>query len=392
MTRAVANTTSGVGASLLRKEDARHLRGRGQFVSDVQLPHTQDVAFVRSPHAHARIRGIAVAPNAGGRIFTARDLPRLAEMRAVPQVAGFKVSGYPPLATQKVRYVGEAIAACIAPTRAEAEDLANTVRVDFEVLPAVIDAAAAVTVAPSLVHENWANNLFIERVFQDGDIDEVARAADVVVRRNYRMHRHVAVPLEGRAVLAYRDHRLDELVVYTSTQVPHIIRLGLSEVLGLEERRIRVIAPDVGGGFGSKARLSPEEAVLAALALEVDHPVRWVEDRGEHFLASTHTRDHRYRVAAYADKRGRVLGIDVELIVDGGAYAMWPNGPFLETGMAARNLPGPYDIRHYRVKTYTVATNKSPIGPYRGVGRPGACFAIQRTIDEVARAVGRDPA
>ena len=392
MTHAAANTASGVGASLLRKEDARHLRGRGQFVSDVQLPRMQDVAFVRSPHAHARIKGIAVAPDASGRIFTARDLPRLGEMRAVPQVPGFKVSGYPPLATQKVRYVGEAIAACIAPTRAEAEDLAKAVSVDFEVLPAVIDAAAALTDAPSLVHETWANNLFIERVFQDGDIDAIARTADVVVRRNYRMHRHVAVPLEGRAVLAYRDHRLDELVVYTSTQVPHIIRLGLSEVLGLDERRIRVIAPDVGGGFGSKARLSPEEAAIAALALEVDHPVRWVEDRGEHFLASTHTRDHHYRVAAYADKRGRMLGIDVELIVDGGAYAMWPNGPFLETGMAARNLPGPYDIRHYRVKTYTVATNKSPIGPYRGVGRPGACFAIERTIDEVARAVGREAA
>ena len=392
MTHTAANTASGVGASLLRKEDARHLRGRGQFVSDVQLPRMQDVAFVRSPHAHARIKGIAVAPNASGRIFTARDLPRLGEMRAVPQVSGFKVSGYPPLATQKVRYVGEAIAACIAPTRAEAEDLAKTVSVDFEVLPAVIDAAAALTDAPSLVHENWSNNLFIERVFQDGDIDAMARTAEVVVRRDYRMHRHVAVPLEGRAVLAYRDHRLDELVVYTSTQVPHIIRLGLSEVLGLDERRIRVIAPDVGGGFGSKARLSPEEAAIAALALEVDHPVRWVEDRGEHFLASTHTRDHHYRVAAYADKRGRLLGIDVELIVDGGAYAMWPNGPFLETGMAARNLPGPYDIRHYRVKTYTVATNKSPIGPYRGVGRPGACFAIERTIDEVARAVGRDAA
>jgi carbon-monoxide dehydrogenase large subunit len=391
MTHAAANTALGVGASLLRKEDARHLRGRGQFVSDVKLAHTQDIAFVRSPHAHARIKGITVPPDAVGRVFSARELPRLAEMRAVPQVTGFKVSGYPPLATQKVRYVGEAIAACIAPTRAEAEDLANRVSIDFAVLPAVIDASAALNGAPSLVHESWPNNLFIERVFQNGNIEEVARAADVVVRRNYRMHRHVAVPLEGRAVLAYRDHRLDELVVYTSTQVPHIIRLGLSEVLGLEERRIRVIAPDVGGGFGSKARLSPEEAAVAALALELDHPVRWVEDRGEHFLASTHTRDHDYRVAAYADKRGRVLGIDVELIVDGGAYAMWPNGPFLETGMAARNLPGPYDIRNYRVKTYTVATNKSPIGPYRGVGRPGACFAIERTIDEVARAVGRDP-
>ena len=387
-----SDTGFGVGASLLRKEDARHLHGRGQFVSDVKLANTHDVAFVRSPHAHARIKGIVLPPDADGRVFTARDLPRLAEMRAVPQVNGFKVSGYPPLATQKVRYVGDAIAACIAPTRAEAEDLASSVSVDFEVLPAIIDAVDALTKTPSLVHESWANNLFIERVFQEGNLDEVARTAEVVVRRTYRMNRHVAVPLEGRAVLAYRDHRLDELVVYTSTQVPHIIRLGLSEVLGLEERNIRVIAPDVGGGFGSKARLSPEEAAIAALALEVDHPVRWVEDRGEHFLASTHTRDHHYRVIAYADTRGRVLGIDVELIVDGGAYAMWPNGPFLETGMAARNLPGPYNIRNYRVKTHTVATNKSPIGPYRGVGRPGACFAIERTIDEVARAVGRDPA
>jgi carbon-monoxide dehydrogenase large subunit len=391
MVQTASKAAFGVGASLLRKEDARHLRGRGQFVADVKLADMRDVAFVRSPHAHARIKGIVVPPGAAGCVFTARDLPRLTEMRAVPQVSGFKVSGYPPLATQKVRFVGEAIAACIAPTRAEAEDLATSVSVDFEVLPAVVDAASALTTTPSLLHESWSNNLFIERVFQDGNIDEAARSADVVVRRTYRMNRHVAVPLEGRAVLAYRDHRLDELVVYNSTQVPHIIRLGLSEVLGLEERRIRVIAPDVGGGFGSKARLSPEEAVIAALALEVDHPVRWVEDRSEHFLASTHTRDHDYRVVAYADKRGRVLGIDVELIVDGGAYAMWPNGPFLETGMAARNLPGPYNIRNYRVKTYTVATNKSPIGPYRGVGRPGACFAIERTIDEVARAVGRDP-
>jgi carbon-monoxide dehydrogenase large subunit len=381
----------GVGASLLRKEDARHLRGHGQFVADLRLADTREVAFVRSPHAHAHIRDVAVPPGMRRRVFTARDLPRLAEMRAVPQVNGFKISGYPPLAREKVRYVGEPIVACLGRTRADAEDLVTSVHVGFELLPAVVDAALARGKGASLLHESWGNNLFIERVFADGDIEEVARTADIVIRRTYRMNRHAAVPLEGRAVLAYRDRRLDELVVYTSTQVPHIIRLGLSELLGLEERCIRVIAPDVGGGFGSKARLSPEEAAVAALALELDHPVRWIEDRGEHFLASTHTRDHHYAVAAYADRRGRLLGIDVELTVDGGAYAMWPNGPFLETGMAARNLPGPYDIRHWRVQTYTVATNKSPIGPFRGVGRPGACFAIERTIDEVARAVGRDP-
>jgi aerobic carbon-monoxide dehydrogenase large subunit len=381
----------GVGASLLRREDARHLRGRGQFVADLTLPHALDVAFVRSPHAHARIRSIVVPASAPGRIFTARDLPRLAELRAIPQVSGFKVSGYPPLAKEKVRYVGEPVAACLARTRAEAEDLAATVSIEFERLPAVVDAALAREKSAALVHESWGSNLFIERVFADGDIEAAARSADIVIRRSYRMNRHAAVPLEGRAVLAHRDYRLDELVVYISTQVPHIIRLGLSEILGLEERRIRVIAPDVGGGFGSKARLSPEEACVAALALELDHPVRWIEDRSEHLLASTHTRDHRYTITAYADGRGRVLGLDAELIVDGGAYAMWPNGPFLETGMAARNLPGPYNIRSWRVKTSTVATNKSPIGPYRGVGRPGACFAIERTMDEVARAVGRDP-
>ena len=205
------------------------------------------------------------------------------------------------------------------------------------------------------------------------------------------MNRQAAVPMEGRGALAFYDARLDELVVYDSTQVPHIIRLGLAEVLGLEERVIRVIAPDVGGGFGSKARLLPEEVLVAALAMELPHPVRWIEDRSEHFLSSTHARDHEYKITAYADKRGKILALDAELVVDAGAYALWPNGPFLETGMAARNIPGPYNVRNWRVKSYTVATNKAPIGPYRGVGRPGACFAIERTIDEVARAVGRDP-
>ncbi len=351
----------------------------------------QDVAFVRSPHAHAAIKSISIPPDFEGSVFTAAHLPRIADMRAVPQVNGFRVAGYPALARDKVRFVGEIVAACVAPTRAEAEDLVSRVHVEYDVLPAVVDAEAASQSAPGLLHEGWPNNLFIERVFEGGDIDQARRQAEVVIERKYRMNRQAAVPMEGRAVLAYRDARLDELVVYDSTQVPHIIRLGLAEVLGMEERVIRVIAPDVGGGFGSKARLLPEEVIIAALGAELDHPVRWIEDRAEHFLASTHSRDHDYKVTAYADAEGAILGIDAELIVDAGAYALWPNGPFLETGMAARNIPGPYNIRNWRVKSFTVATNKAPIGPYRGVGRPGACFAIERTIDEVARRVGRDP-
>src|SRR5437660_3070939 len=205
------------------------------------------------------------------------------------------------------------------------------------------------------------------------------------------MNRQSGSPMEGRAVLACRDHRLDEVVIYASTQTPHTLRVALGEILGIDQRRSRVVAPDVGGGCGPKARLYPEEIILAALALELDHPVRWIEDRNEHLLTAAHTRDHHYRLTAYADRRGRILGIDTDIIVDAGAYGMWPQGPYQEANMAARCLPGPYTIANYRARTYTVATNKTPFGPYRGVGRTGACFAIERTIDEVARAVGRDP-
>ncbi|MFL6798347.1 MAG: xanthine dehydrogenase family protein molybdopterin-binding subunit [Xanthobacteraceae bacterium] len=391
MSHTVDPARLGVGARLLRKEDARHLSGRAQFVADLSFANTEELAFVRSPHAHARIKSINIPAAFSGRVFLARDLAQLADMRAVPQVEGFRIAGYPALARDKVRFVGEIVAACMAPTRAQAEDIADRIEVEYELLPAIVDPQAVLERAPALVHESWPSNLYIQRVFEGGNIGEARARAEVVVERRFHMNRQAAVPMEGRAALAFYDRRLDELTVYDSTQVPHIIRLGLSEVLGIEERRIRVIAPDVGGGFGSKARLLPEEVIVAALAARLQHPVRWVEDRREHFLASTHARDHDYRIIAYADAQGRLLGLDAELIVDAGAYALWPNGPFLETGMAARNIPGPYNVRNWRVKTFTVATNKAPMGPYRGVGRPGACFAVERTIDEVARRVGRDP-
>jgi carbon-monoxide dehydrogenase large subunit len=382
----------GVGASLRRKEDDRHLRGRGQFVADIALRGTQDVVFVRSPHAHALIRSISVPPNARGRVFTAADLPRMKPIRVVTQAAGARSPPWPPLATDKVRYVGEAIAVCVAPTRAEAEDLAAAVTIDYQPLPAVVDLLTArAGRGPALVHDYFGDNLFQERTMEAGDIEVAARAAEITVTREYRMNRQSGAPMECRGVLACRDHRLDQVVVYASTQTPHTMRVALGEILGIEERCIRVVAPDVGGGFGPKARLYPEEIVLTALALQLDHPVRWIEDRNEHLLTGAHSRDHHYRVTAYADRDGHVLGIDCEITVDAGAYGMWPQGPYQEANMAARCLPGPYTIPHYRARTFTVATNKTPIGPYRGVGRPGACFAVERTIDEVARAVGRDP-
>ena len=388
----VQRSASGIGASLLRREDERHLWGRGEFVSDIKLPGTMEVAFLRSPHAHARIRGIAVPAHARGRVFTAADLPRVKPIRIVTQAAGAKSPPWPPLATDKVRYVGDAIAACIAPTRAAAEDLAAEIVVDYEVLDAVVDAPRDLRGSRHPVHDGWGDNLYSERLFEGGDIAAAARAAAVTVTREYRMNRQSGAPLEGRAVLAHRDHRLDEIVIHASTQTPHTLRVAIGEILDIDLRRLRVVAPDVGGGFGPKARLYPEEIVLAALALELDHPLRWVEDRGEHLLTAAHTRDHHYKIVAYANRDGRILGIDAEIIVDAGAYGMWPQGPYNEASMAARNLPGPYQIASYRCRAATAATNKAPMGPFRGVGRPGACFAIERTIDEVARAVGRDPA
>ena len=269
-----------IGASLPRKEDARHLAGRGQFTADIRMPGTMEVAFVRSPHAHARIRNIAVPPGVKDRVFTAANLPGIRPIRITMQAAGAKSPLWPPLATDKVRYVGEAIAACLAPTRAEAEDLAAAIAVDFEVLPPVVDAARQMRGGNALVHESWGDNLYIERTVEGGDVAAAARAAAFTVTREFRMNRQSGLPLEGRAVIAWYDWRLDEIVVHASTQTPHTMRVALAEFLGLEARRIRVVAPDVGGGFGPKARLYPEEIILAALALELDHPVRWVEDRG----------------------------------------------------------------------------------------------------------------
>ena len=197
--------------------------------------------------------------------------------------------------------------------------------------------------------------------------------------------------LEGRGVLAYWDHRLDELVVYLSTQGGQVKRMALSRMLGMPENKVRVIAPDVGGGFGGKNRIMPEDVAVAALALKLGHPVRWIEDRREHLLASPHARDHTYDLTICAERDGTLLGLEGDIYIDAGAYALWPTGAFQEASMASRNLTGPYRMRHLKLNAHTVATNKAPMGPYRGVARPGATFAIERLVDEMARELGREP-
>ena len=265
------NDNWGVGASLLRREDKRHLHGRGEFVSDIKLPGTMDVAFLRSPHAHARIKSITVPPEAAGRVFAAADLPQVAPIRVVTQTAGAKSPAWPPLATDKVRYVGEAIAACIAPSRGEAEDLANAVIVEFDVLSAVVDAPRDMRASPALVHEQWGDNLYLERVVEGGDIEAAVRAAEITVTRRYRMNRQSGAPLEGRAVLAYRDYRLDEVVIYASTQTPHTMRVAIAEILGHPQRSIDRVDRHALGLLEAAQQLRRRDA---AVRIEMQHLVQ----------------------------------------------------------------------------------------------------------------------
>jgi carbon-monoxide dehydrogenase large subunit len=381
---------SGVGARVPRKEDDRHLRGRGQFVGDMTMPGMREVAFLRSPVAHARIIGIEIPDALRGQVFIAGDLVGVKAIRAVSGLPGFKVSEQPVLATGKVRYVGELIAACIAPTRAEAEDIAERIVVSFDELPVVSDMLRARDADAPLVHEHWGDNVYLETSVR-GDIASVAATAPVKITREFRTARQCMSPLEGKGVLAWWESRRDQLVVTTSTQMPHIVRTGLAECLGLPQDKIRVVAPDVGGGFGFKGILCAEEVCIAFLARHLDRPLRWIEDRREQLTATANCREHHYVVTAYADREGRLLALDAEAIVDAGSYSIYPFSACLEAAQVASILPGPYDLPVYQCKTWSVASNKPPILPYRGVARTGVCFAMELMIDAIAREIGREP-
>ena len=385
-----SKTGKGIGARLPRKEDDRYMRGRGKFVADIRLAGMKDVAFLRSPLAHARLHGISVPERLRDRVFIHDDMTGVRAIRAVTGLPGFKVSEQPPLATGKVRHVGELVAMCLGETRAEAEDVAAEIDVQFEELPTIVDMLQGQRSDSPLVHEDWGDNIYLESCF-DGDLTAAKAAAAVTVTKEFRTNRQCMAPLEGKGAVAYWDSRLEQLVVYTATQMPHIVRTGLAECLNLEQAKVRVIAPDVGGGFGYKGILTPEEICLGWLAMHCGHPVRWIEDCREHLTANANCRDHHYHVTAYADAHGKILGLEVEASVDSGAYSAYPFSACLEGAQVVSILPGPYVIPAYHCKTYSVATNKAPILPYRGVARTGVCFVMELVIDAIARAVEREP-
>ncbi|MFN5258576.1 MAG: xanthine dehydrogenase family protein molybdopterin-binding subunit, partial [Burkholderiales bacterium] len=378
--------SQGVGASVPRKEDARLMRGRGQFVGDIRLPNMWDVAFLRSPYAHGRIQGLDIPEALKRQVFSAEDLKGVKAIRAVSGLPGFKVSEQPILAQDKVRHVGELVAMCVASSRAEAEDLVAQVGFRVEELRPVVDMEFGRTAQAPLLHEHWPDNVFLEtNIHVNSSIFEQAK---IRVTREIRTSRQAQAPIEGRGVVAYWDNRLEQLTIYSSAQMPHIVRTGLSECLGLPHEQIRVIAPDVGGGFGYKGILLPEEVALGWLAMHLERPVRWLEDRREHLIASANCREHRYVITGYAAEDGQLLGVECEATVDSGAYSSYPFSACLEAAQVASILPGPYDFPGYSCRTHSVATNKCPILPYRGVARTGVCFALEIILDAIAREAG----
>ena len=383
-------TAQGIGASLPRKEDDRFMRGRGEYVANIRMVGMRDVAFVRSPVAHARIRGIEKPAGDEDSVYVLADLDAVQPIVANSGLPGFKASAQPVLAGDKVRQVGEMIAMCVADTRARAEDIAAHVFVDFEELPAVVDMLAARQPGAPLVHEHWGDNVFLETAV-DADLDDIRRSAAICVHRHLRTARQSMSPMEGRGVVAYWDRRLEQLVVYTAAQMPHINRTGLAGCLGLNEGQVRVIAPDVGGGFGYKGILLPEEVCVAWLAMRLGHPVRWIEDRREQLTANANCREHDYDITAYADSGGRLLAVDCEATVDSGCYSSYPFSACLEAAQVSSILPGPYKMERYRCRTWSVATNKPPILPYRGVARTGVCYAIETVMDAIAVAARIEP-
>ena len=379
----------GVGASIRRLEDERFLSGKGRFVSDIILPGMLHAAFLRSPHAHARIKSVRKPAGAEDRVFIMADLTGVRPIRSSPNFADFRHSDFPVLASGKVRYVGEAVAMAIAETAASAEDLAAQIEVEYDVLPAVVDMKKALEPGTVRVHDHWPDNKFCETKFDYGDFEAAIKDAVHVITREYRMNRQTPMPLEGRATLATEDARADEVVVYVSHQLPAPIQIGLSTFLGISQRRLRVICPDVGGGFGLKTYLEGETVAVTWAALLLGRPVRWIQDRYEHLVCDASTRDHWYKVIGYADSDGKLLAIDCEAWCDTGAYSPWPWPAGIEASTAPGNIQGPYAVKAVRGRAITVATNKPPGQPYRGVARPGACFGHETLMDELARRLGK---
>lgn len=395
--------TKYVGASIPRKEDRRLLSGEGMFVADVQLPRMLHVAFVRSSVAHARICAVdtSQARRAPGvvEVLTGADIrtwltPIPGMQNRPPQrwreAVEHKITipDQPIMAIDKVHYVGEPIAVVVAESRYLAEDAAELVTVDLEPIAPVTSIDEALSSDAPKIHENLESNIVAKFRVVKGDVEPILSSAPHRLCHQFYNHRYLALPIECRGVVAQYEQRLDSLTIWSSTQVVHWVRREVAARLNMQEARVRCIAPDVGGGFGVKGHVYPEDVLIAFLARHLGRAVKWVEDRQEHLLNSTHARDDRHDVEVAFDAEGRILALRDRFVKDSGAYT--PVGIGAPSNTIA-HLLGPYHVANYDATATVVVTNKTPNAPYRGSGRPEAVFVIERLMDLIAHEIGADP-
>ncbi|MGH3061194.1 MAG: xanthine dehydrogenase family protein molybdopterin-binding subunit [Gaiellaceae bacterium] len=385
-----------MGKPVPRKEDAKLLTGQSRYIDDLNLLGMVWAAVVRSPYAHARIKSVDVskARKAEGVVaaFSGADLAEdwKATLPCVWLVTeDTKQPFHRPLATDKVRYQGDGVAVVIAETRVLAKDAAELVEVDYEPLPAVVDPEEALADGAPLVHEEFGTNLCYTWPLKTDNADAVFSEAPVTVKERYRQQRLVPNAIEPRGVLAQHLPAQDEYTLWSATQIPHILRFWLAIVLGVPEARLRVIAPDVGGGFGSKLNVYPEEALALVLARRIGRPVKWIEERSEAYLATIHGRDHWQEIELAADEDGKIRGVRVRLTVGLGAYLQLVTAgtPIL----GAWVYGGAYDVEAYDFECVGVFMTTTPTDAYRGAGRPEATYAIERAVDALARKLEMDP-
>ncbi len=379
---------SWVGRPLPRSEDRALLAGDGWFTGDLAAD-ADAVAFVRRPVARGRIVGIEAPP--GARLLTAGDLAGVTGIRPILHRPDYVAVTQPILAADRVAFAGEPVAAVIAATRAAAEDIADEVFVDIEPEDAVVDLDAALASDAPQAHPAAAGNVLVEGRIETAGFAEAFAAAAAVVEFETCSRRQSAMPMEARAGHAVFDRRSGRATLTCSTQMPHMLRTGIADCLGMPESDLRVVAPDVGGGFGQKMALIPEYVFLVWAAQRFGRPVAWVEDRLENLTASFHSRDQRHHVRGAFAADGRLLAVEADIRCNVGAYSCYPVTCGVEPLMAMAEFPGPYDFRQYKVRARGIATNTCPMAPYRGVSRPAITLSMERLMDIAATRLGIDP-
>jgi aerobic carbon-monoxide dehydrogenase large subunit len=394
----ITMTTRYFGQRIKRNEDPRLLTGQGLYVDDLNLPGMVHVAFVRSPYAHANILNIDVSralerPGVVA-VYTAEDLGDYWQpgplLVSPPPVEGivFNQRTQVPLAKGKVRFAGEPIVMVVAESRYLAEDALADIQVDYEPLEAVVDLEKAIQPDGPRIHEDVGSNIAAHVIQRKGDYERARAKADLIIRRKFKYDRGVAAAIENRGIVAEWDRRSGRLTVWDTTQAPIAIRNGLASMLGLSERDVRVIAPFIGGGFGPKIMMFYQEEVLVPwAAIELDRPVKWIEDRSENFVATTHERGQLHEAEIALTRSGRILGLRDVFLHDTGAYI--PYGLTVPLNTQATAL-GPYDVEHYYTEFTALFTNKTIVTPYRGAGRQHGVFVIERLLDIAAKELGLD--